>query len=143
MLSAALPVPIEPGKVAHDGVRSLIGDRLSAPLNAPNQKLPLYATPFTNGWGSAMPTSQYRSLKPCGAAAATLRTQIDLPLRLATEESEQVCSGLIHSWKPPGDTQHHTKRPHELAKTVFQLLAAHADFGWQCAAGLNRFEKYS
>ena len=69
--------------------------------------------------------------------------QIDLRLRVATEESEQMLSGFVRSGKLAGDVQLHTKRPHELVKTVFQLLAAHADFGWQCVAGLNRFEKYS
>ena len=52
-------------------------------------------------------------------------------------------SGLVRSWKPAGDVPLHTKRPHELVKTVFQLPVAHADFAWQCVGGLNRFEKYS
>ena len=69
--------------------------------------------------------------------------QIDLPLRVATKEFEQMCSGLVRSWQPPGNVQLHTERPHDLIKTLFKLRTAHGDFGWQCAAGLNRFEKYS
>jgi len=42
-----------------------------------------------------------------------------------------MCSGLIHSWTLLGDVQLHTKRSHELVKTVFRFVAAHVDFGWQ------------
>jgi hypothetical protein len=41
------------------------------------------------------------------------------------------CSGLVRRSQTPGNVQRNTERPHHVIKTLFQLLAAHSDFGWR------------